>query len=373
MNRNLANGLLLAPLAILALVLGVAFVGSGGMLATGAPGDVVAAAPEAQATSTATLTPSATPTNTSTPGPATCSLGGVPIYCPHAPGGNNLLGVSLEGGSGTIAVAVPTLQAVQGRISAGTPVTGVPPVLMGAQDYSNNLQVPHINVPATGDNASDARLQVSSFVQGQSTTGNTMVNILANPTTGALLVQGSTPVPTWTPQPNVFSGTPVPVRGQMVNSVATIIRPTGTPTVYPTLGVINQSATTPVALTFQNVCRVSGGSATITLLRMLTDQSSNVARYRLHLYNTAPTPIADTTQFSLLYTNAALRAGYIDVYALQSEGTGSTAANAINPDVRLPVVCANGDTNLYGQLEAIDSFTPAAGQQFFISLTASQD
>jgi hypothetical protein len=182
-----------------------------------------------------------------------------------------------------------------------------------------------------------------------------------------------TPLPTWTPQPNIFSGTPVPVRGQQVASVATIIRPTGTPSPYPTLGAINQSATTPVALTFANICRVQGGSATVTMLRMLTDQSSNTARYRLHLYNVAPTPLADTASYTSLYTNASIRIGYIDVYALQTEGSGSTAANSLNSDIRLPVICGPGDTNLYGQLETIDAFTGASGQQFYISLTASQD
>ena len=131
--------------------------------------------------------------------------------------------------------------------------------------------------------------------------------------------------------------------------------------------------TTIAALLTFDLARVVGGSGTLTKLRLWTDQSTNVAIYRLHFYHTAPTAIADNAPFTLLWANRAKRSGFIDVGPCATEGTGSDAANAQNADVRLPFVCAAADRNLYAIVETLTAFTPASAQQYFLAVTADLD
>ena len=148
-----------------------------------------------------------------------------------------------------------------------------------------------------------------------------------------------------------------------------LTRPADT-TAYIAKDAISNSTTAPVVLTFDNLARIQGGALYIVKARLITDQSTNTARYRLHLYSTAPTPINDNAPYAVLYSNRALRHGYVDFSALATEGTGSTAAMTLNADVRLALTAADGSRAIYGMLEVLDGFTPTSGQKFFIELTA---
>jgi len=75
----------------------------------------------------------------------------------------------------------------------------------------------------------------------------------------------------------------------------------------------------------------------------------------------------------LLWANRASRIGTIDFTVMQTEGSGSTAANNQNMIVRLPFVAAAGDSNIYGLLETLSAFTPASAQNFYIELVADQN
>lgn len=126
---------------------------------------------------------------------------------------------------------------------------------------------------------------------------------------------------------------------------------------------------TSALLTFTDLARVTGGTGYITKARIITDQKTLTARFRLHLFNAAPTAIADNAPFLLLYADASKRIGYIDFPAFATEdATNSTAAVAQNILDRLPFVAVT--KTLHGVLETLDVFTPASAQKFIVYLTA---
>jgi hypothetical protein len=167
------------------------------------------------------------------------------------------------------------------------------------------------------------------------------------------------------PAPGVASGNTAMV-------AVTLARPADT-TAYAALDAIANSTSAPVVLTFANLARVNAGSGYIVKARLMTDQAANTARFRLHLYHTAPTAINDNAAFTELWANRANRIGYIDFDACTTEGAGSNAAGALNATARLAFVCAAASTTLYGLLEARDAFTPASAQNFFVELTAERN
>jgi hypothetical protein len=159
---------------------------------------------------------------------------------------------------------------------------------------------------------------------------------------------------------------PIPVSGGMIASSVSFARPANT-TAYAALDTVSPAVT--ANLTFSNAARVNGGSGYITKARLMTNQSTNVARFRLHLFHTAPTAIADNAPYTLLFANTANRIGSIDFPACRTEGTGSDASASLNIIDRLPFVCAVGSRDIIGILETLDAFTPVSGQQFFVELT----
>ncbi|RYD57028.1 MAG: hypothetical protein EOP56_09480 [Sphingobacteriales bacterium] len=162
------------------------------------------------------------------------------------------------------------------------------------------------------------------------------------------------------------------VGGNTVVVAASFTRPSDTAP-YTALDVVGNTGTAAV-ITFSGLARINGGSGYITKLRIMTDQSTNTARYRLHLYSVAVTAIADNSPFTLLWTNRANRIGAISVDAgLITEGTGSTAAYGGTSTVRMAYKAATGATAIYGILETLDAFTPASAQNFYIELTAENN
>jgi hypothetical protein len=162
------------------------------------------------------------------------------------------------------------------------------------------------------------------------------------------------------------------VGGNMTTAAVTLTRPANT-TAYTAKDAVSNSTSSPTVLTFSDLARVNAGSGYIVKARLMTNQSTNTARYRLHLFDTAPTAINDNAAYTLLWANRATRIGYVDFAACQTEGSGSDAANSRNDTVRLPFVCASASRAVYGLLETLDAFTPASGQLFYIALTADNN
>lgn len=183
-------------------------------------------------------------------------------------------------------------------------------------------------------------------------------------------VSTSNPLPTTPQASETHLGA---VSGQTVAVAASFSRPTDT-SPYTALDVVCDSASAPTVLSFSNIARVNQGSGYITKARLLTDQKTNTARFRLHLFSASPTAINDNSPFLLLWANRADRVGYIDFDAcITEDSSNSTAAGALNASIRLAFNCASASRTLYGILETRDGFTPANAQNFYIELTAEQN
>lgn len=167
--------------------------------------------------------------------------------------------------------------------------------------------------------------------------------------------------------------------GLFTGDAVEVTRPADT-TAYAANDAIG-SRTTGAANDF--VFRLSlqpGGSGYIVKAKLHTNQSTCVARFRLHLYNGTPAPIADNTICTVLYTNAAKYLGYIDFPAAANPaGASDDLAQALvlpgstgtNSQPCLPLaITTDGNGKVYGQLETLDAFTPASGQKIRIALEA---
>lgn len=121
----------------------------------------------------------------------------------------------------------------------------------------------------------------------------------------------------------------------------------------------------------------TGGSAIITFAAMgaagdnmlLTSAAvrydvaalpANMAALRLHLYTAAPTAIVDNAAWDLVSGDRANYVGFIDITTLNDFGsTLYTQVTQINKHVKL------AGTALYGLLQTIIGFTPAANSEGF--------
>lgn len=175
-----------------------------------------------------------------------------------------------------------------------------------------------------------------------------------------------------TPYSAVGSGTTVPVSagGYTALSAAEFTRPADA-TAYAVSDAVADSTTAPTVLTFANCARSSGGSGYVVRARLMTDQSTNVAAYRLHLFRATVTAVNDNSPQTTLIANRANYLGYIDFPAATTEGTGSDAANTQNLDTRLAFVATG--TSLFGLLQTKTAFTPASGQRFYVELGIEQN
>lgn len=165
----------------------------------------------------------------------------------------------------------------------------------------------------------------------------------------------------------------VPVGGTTTTVSVTRARPADT-AAYLLNDTVSDSTSAPTVITFANMARSNAGSGYITKAILRTDQTANVAGYRLHLYNAAPAVVlADNAPFTDMFVDNAAYVGYIDFDPVALEATGSTAAKSLNKDIRLAFICAAGTTSLFGVLQTKTAFTPASGQNFNIKLTAEQN
>ncbi len=160
--------------------------------------------------------------------------------------------------------------------------------------------------------------------------------------------------------------------GQAVMTAVTLTRPADT-NAYIAQDAIANAVSGAAIITFAGAARVNGGSGYVTKARVLTDQALNTARYRLHLYHTAPAAQQDNAAFLTDWANRNKSIGSIDFGAAAQEATGGSAAGAVNKTDRLAFVCPAGATSIFGILETLDGFTPASGQNFYIELTVEQN
>lgn len=135
---------------------------------------------------------------------------------------------------------------------------------------------------------------------------------------------------------------------------------------------VSDSTSAPTTLEFTNAVRANGGSGYITRAVLVTNQSTNVSQFRLHLYSAAPTAGNDNAPFALSWAQRANGLGFIDFDAMQTEGSGSDMAVAVWRQP-LAVIAAGGTRSIFAKLETKLGFTPASGQVFRIVLIVDQN
>ncbi len=165
----------------------------------------------------------------------------------------------------------------------------------------------------------------------------------------------------------VSPSNPLPVGGKSVQKSASFTRPADT-TAYAANDAIADSTSAPTLLSFANCANGVGGQGYIVKTRLLTNQKTCTARFRLSFYHTAPSPVNDNAPKPMLYANKDKLIGSIDLDPCNTEDTTSDAAYALSTTL-LPYVCAAADTTIYCILTTLDAFTPASAQQFFLEIT----
>jgi hypothetical protein len=180
---------------------------------------------------------------------------------------------------------------------------------------------------------------------------------------GQALMAASRPVAVASDQPQI------PVKTTMVAPGVTFTRPADT-TAYSANDVVGPAVA--ALLSFAGAFRLVAGSAYIVKAKLKTNQQANVAQFRLHLYNAAPTVVADNVQFPILFADEAKHLGFIDFPAMQTEGNLSDSAFALWTG-QISALAAAADTTIYGVLETKTAFTPASGQQFAVRLSLDQN
>lgn len=151
-----------------------------------------------------------------------------------------------------------------------------------------------------------------------------------------------------------------------------LTRPADT-TAYAALdAVTSNSGSGVVSFTFTDIARVNSGSGYITKARLVTDQSANVAQFRLWLFNATPGTLQnDNAAYLIKYADKLTRLGYIDFPAMSTEA-GSDCAQALADNIRLAFT-ADSSGDLVGILQTRTAFTPASGQKIYCVLTAERN
>lgn len=113
-------------------------------------------------------------------------------------------------------------------------------------------------------------------------------------------------------------------------------------------------------ITFANVLPTAGGTFVILGARLRIDRNAipaGMSSFRLHLYNAAPTAIADNAVYNLPAADRAKYLGYITLSA--SLVLGDTVWLQVS-DVNFIGKLAAGSTSLFGILQTVGAFTPTA-------------
>jgi hypothetical protein len=144
---------------------------------------------------------------------------------------------------------------------------------------------------------------------------------------------------------------------QGYTSSVTVTRPSNT-TAYTALDVLGDTSGSAI-LTFASI-GPSAGHVLVTGADVRFDVTavvSGMAAFRLHLYDTSPTAIADNAAFDIPSGDRAIYQGYIDLPLPTDFGsTLFSQADGVNKKVKL----TSASTSLYGLLQTIGAWTPAS-------------
>lgn len=154
---------------------------------------------------------------------------------------------------------------------------------------------------------------------------------------------------------------PAHVVGVGRSDEASFTRPNDT-NPYSANDVVCNSTSAPAVLTFEDVGPSAGGEVWITAVGLRLDVAAipaGMTRFRLHLYNAAPTPINDNAAYNLPSGDRAKYLGFVDLPDPVDNGdTLWTCTEELYYHIRKQVTLVSG--NMYGILMTIGAFTPTA-------------
>lgn len=148
---------------------------------------------------------------------------------------------------------------------------------------------------------------------------------------------------------------PVTTPGLSVSDTQT--RPNNT-TAYDAGDVVGQNPGDN--LVFTDFAGIGTSHVLILGARMRIDAAavpSGMGTFRLHLYNAAPTVIADGTAYDLPSGDRSKYLGYITLPT--PVDLGATLWSQVD-NLNMKVKCASGSKTLYGILETVAGYTPTA-------------
>jgi hypothetical protein len=161
-------------------------------------------------------------------------------------------------------------------------------------------------------------------------------------------------------------GNPLNVSNGSLKTTVSITRAATAPT-YLSGYVVG--ATGSNFLTFSNISNVSNGSVFITSANIEIDTStlpSGIGTFRLHLYDTAPTAVADNTAFDLIAGDRSKYLGFIEI-ATPSK-LGSTLWGETN-GIMKQIKFTNNSTTLYCILTTNGSYLAVSGDVYKVGIS----
>lgn len=171
------------------------------------------------------------------------------------------------------------------------------------------------------------------------------------------------------------SGNPLPVSdanssltvdGKAYRSVISFVRP-GDTTAYTAGDVVGTSAGS--ALHTLSGIGPSGGYVLIQSAALFIGNTSvpaGMGAFRVHLYSSAPSGIADNAAFDLTSADRDKYMGYVDISTPLD--IGSTLYAQADYPGRL-IKLASGSTSLVCQLETRGAYTPASGSSYELRMS----
>lgn len=247
------------------------------------------------------------------------------------------------------------------------------------QDTGNNsLSSIDGKIPAKGQAAMAASVPVV-LASDQPAVPVSATGLSRIPALGQTTMANSTPVVLASDQ------SPATVVGQFKRVAGTsFTRPATTGTAVP--GTVIGPVTTPAVITFAGCARANGGSGILraAFTNIKWPSGTPVATgfsHRLKIFNVAPTPVADGTNWPVNQANFTGWQGSFDFSGMNGEGatqTGDSIHGMGAPvvgagDSDIPFVCAANDTNLYGVLVNEGTNTWVASLQYDTALLVDQN
>lgn len=113
-----------------------------------------------------------------------------------------------------------------------------------------------------------------------------------------------------------------------------------------------------------------GADIYITNASILIESASvpaGMGSFRLHLYNEAPSGAADNAVFTMGSGDAAKYKGYVELAS--PVAVGGSYIYRRNDTVNVQVALASGESSLYGVLQTLNGWTPAASSEFKLSIS----